>query len=131
MLQRKKMEWVVELRDRPGLEAARLLWIPGLHHRTPVSWANSALRVVEKTKAKMCEGFVAFCLDQLIDASFYYIEPKGKFESCWVIRMWGRIVVKYVYTFQFMLLVGITEQVPPVIKRQKLLFLICAEQELS
>lgn len=64
------------------MEAARLLRVPGLHHRTPVSWANSASRVVEKTKAKMCEGFVAFCLDQLIDASCYYIEAEGKFESC-------------------------------------------------
>lgn len=77
----------MELRHRPGSEAAGPLQIPGLHHRTPVSWANSASRVVEKPKAKMCEGFVGFCLDQLIDASSYYIKAKGKFESCWTISM--------------------------------------------
>lgn len=61
---------------------AGLLLIPGLHHKTLISWANSASRVVEKMKAKMCEGFAVFCSDQLIYASCYYVNAKGKFESC-------------------------------------------------
>lgn len=77
----------MELSDRPGSEAAGLLQIPELYHRTPVSWANSAPRVVEKPKAEMCEEFVGFCLDQLIGASCYYIKAKGKFESCWTISL--------------------------------------------
>lgn len=85
MLQRKGVGNIAEGQAR--VRDTGLLPDPGLQHRTQVSWANHAARAVEKLQGKMCEGFVVFCLHQLIYVSCYYVKAKGKVESRCVVSM--------------------------------------------
>lgn len=78
------MEQSLQLRG----QSAGLLLVPGLHHRTLISWANNASRVVEEMKAEMCEGCVVFPLHQLLYVSYYYVKYlKCRFESCCMVSM--------------------------------------------